>query len=279
MHLFRKIFLHLFLVTIQSIQAYGNYFDSLETNEQLLLLDSVCNSFNIKECCDTTLGTCLTLKPECSIAHRMYNFVSWLILKNDPFEKCMNQLNKRYISFFGPDTFSLKPAVLPSAGNPASPITVTVYISASCPLCKKVCIPLYMAVSKDGPLYQRARLVLKPFTTRAGDLALMAANAQGEFWKFYLSLENEHRRLDTRILMQKAKKLALDLELFEKHIYEQTFAKELMEIRNEAVTNGVTISPTLFINNRRYQSYKDPQWVIDAVDYEYFEHIQKVKKK
>lgn len=275
MQLLKPFVLLLCLVSIQPIHAYGNYFDSLKTDEQLLLLDSVVNSFVIPECCDTTLGKCLTIKPGCSIATRFYNFTSWLIMKNDPYDKCLKQLDKRYTSFFSPDTFTLAPGPLPAAGDAASPITITVYISASCPLCKKVSIPLHMAVSEGGPLAQRAKLYLKPFTTRAGDLALMAANAQGKFWEFFLSLENENRRLDTRILLKKAKKSGLDLELFEKHIYEQTFEKKLKEIQNEAVSNGVTISPTLFINNRRYQSYKDPQWIIDAVEYEYYERTMK----
>jgi protein-disulfide isomerase len=37
----------------------------------------------------------------------------------------------------------------------------------------------------------------------------------------------------------------------------------------EAVRNGVTIAPTLFINGKRYHSYKDPQWVVDAALWEY----------
>jgi glutaredoxin len=263
------------LIHTQSAQAYGNYFDSLKTDEQLLRLDSVMNSFVVTECCDTTLGGCLTLKPDCSIAHRLYNFTSWLIMKNDSYKKCIEQLDKRYQSFFGPDTFSCSPSIIPSAGDTSSPVLITAYISASCPLCKKVCIPLHMAVTRNGPLFHIAKLSLKPIAAQSGDLALMAANAQGKFWEFFLALENEKRRLDEHILMKTAKHLGLDLETFEKHLYEQKYIKELNRFRQEAVDNGASITPTLFINNRRYQSYKDPQWVIDAVEYDYYERKTK----
>jgi hypothetical protein len=29
------------------------------------------------------------------------------------------------------------------------------------------------------------------------------------------------------------------------------------------------MTPTFFINGKRYRSYKDPQWVVDAALYEY----------
>ena len=268
MDIFRKVVLLLCLITIQSARAYGNYFDSLTTDAQILLLDSVINTFIIKECCDTALGPCLSVKPKCTIANRFYNFTSWLIMKNEPFEKCITQLNKRYQSFFDPDTFSFSPTILPPAGDTASPITITAYVNASCNLCKKVCIPLHMAVT-EGPIIGKAKLQLKPATMQIGDRAFMAAAKMGKFWEFFLSLEKIKRRLDENILIIKARKVGLDKTLFEKYLYDEKIKAELQKMRKEALSNGVEISPTLFINNRRYQSYKDPQWVIDAVEYEY----------
>jgi hypothetical protein len=37
----------------------------------------------------------------------------------------------------------------------------------------------------------------------------------------------------------------------------------------EGESNGVTVTPTAFINNKRYRSYKDPKWIVDAALYEY----------
>lgn len=102
-----------------------------------------------------------------------------------------------------------------------------------------------------------------------GDRAFMAAAKMGKFWEFFLSLEKVKRRLDEKILPSKARKVGLDITLFEKYLYDEKIKAGLQRMREEALSNGVEISPTLFINNRRYQSYKDPQWVIDAVEYEY----------
>lgn len=127
---------------------------------------------------------------------------------------------------------------------------------------------MYMAVT-NGPIKGMAILNLKTMTTGIGDMALLAAEAQGKFWEYFLSLEKEDRRLNERILISKAKKVGLDIDKFKYMLYEDRIREKLKKSREEAIKNNVQISPTLFVNNRRYRSYKDPQWVIDLVEYEY----------
>lgn len=274
MKLLTNTILLLLFQTAQYTYAYGNYFDSISTNSQIILLDSVINNFHIEKCCHSSLGKCLNAKSPCSIAPRFYNFGCWLIIRENSYNKIMLQLNKRYSSFFGPDTFHIDAPFLPPAGDTSAPIIITAYISASCPLCKKVCIPLYRAVT-EGPIAGKAVLYLKPVLTDIGGMALMAAKELGGFWNYYLSLEKEKRRLNEKIILSKAKKVGLNKKQFKKLLDDEKLNAELVKSRNEALTNGVDITPTLFINNRRYRSYKDPQWVIDAVEYEYDMNVKK----
>ena len=264
-----RIILLLCLLYANEIAAGGNYADSLSTNEQRRLLDSVVTTFVITECCDTTLGACMTITPVCPIAPRFYTFAAWLVFKKEPYEKCMKQLDKRYESFFGPDTFTIAPNSIPAAGSPQSPVVITAYVSASCPLCKKICVPLYQSVSAGGILAGKAQLSLKPTTTGIGDKALMAAHAQGKFWEYFLSLEKEKRRLDKHIVIRKANRLNADMKQFERNLTNNKLEEDLTQNRAEAIANGVSITPTFFIGTRRYQSYKDPQWIIDAIEYAY----------
>lgn len=189
-------------------------------------------------------------------------------MRENNYNEITLQLDKRYKSFFGPDTFTIAPSIIPPTGDTAAPIVITAYISASCNLCKKVCIPLHMAVT-EGPIMGMAKLQLKPSTTHTGDMALLAAAKMGKFWEFFLSLEKVKRRLDEKFLLKNAEKLGLNRWAFENFLYDDKLRAELKTMQKEAVSNGVEISPTLFINNRRYQSYKNPQWVIDVVEYEY----------
>ncbi len=258
----------LLILTTTTTYSFINYSDSVTTDSRLLLLDSVITNYRIVKCCNSTIEKCIINKPACSIAPRFYNFTCWLIMREDNYDAITLQLDKRYISFFGPDTFSIASSYIPPAGDAAAPIVITAYISASCNLCKKVCIPLHMAVT-EGPVKGMAMLRLKPSTVHIGDRAFMAAAKMGKFWEFFLSLENVKKRLDEKFLIKKAKKLGLNTALFEKYLYDEKLIAELKNIQEEALSNGAKISPTLFINNRRYQSYKNPQWIIDVVEYEY----------
>ena len=258
----------LLILTTTTIYSFINYSDSITTDSQLILLDSVITHYHIVKCCNSTIEKCIRTKPVCSIAPRFYNFTCWLIMREDKYDEILLQLDKRYKSYFGPDTFSIASSFLPPAGDTAAPVVITAYISASCNLCKKVCIPLHMAVT-EGPIAGKAILQLKPSTLQIGDRAFIAAAKMGKSWEFFLSLEKVKRRLDEKTLISKARKVGLDTTLFKKYLYDEKVKAWLQKMRDEALSNGVEISPTLFINHRRYQSYKDPQWVIDAVEYEY----------
>lgn len=260
-----KITTLILLISFQTIFSYGDYFDSLKTDRQLVLLDSVINGYVIDDCCDTTLVACLTLKPNCIIASRFYNFASWMIMKDNSYDKSIKQLRKRYLSLYDTTKCFIKQNPIELAGDKASPNIITIYVSATCPLCKKVSIPLYMCVQDNTILGGKATLSLKPITTGVGDRALMAANEQGRFWDYFLSLEKVKKRIDEKLVFSKAKKLNLNMEQFEKALTNSNYIKILKKNREEAWRNGASITPTLYINDRRYQSYKDPQWVVDAV--------------
>lgn len=268
------LFAYILCLIIDTSSALSiNYADSLTTTDHLQLLDSIAYSFTLDNCCDTTIGACIELKPACTQAPRFLDFISWMILRGHQQEKIIKELEKRVVSFFGPDTFLVNSS-LPLAGAQDAPVIISSYISASCPRCKKVCIPLYLAVT-DGPLYQLAKLQLIPATVSFGNMALLAAHEQGKFWDFFLKLEGEKRRLNERILMSKARKLGLNTKQFKRALYNNQYKKVLTQSRNKARNNGVTITPTLFINKRRYRSYKNPQWIIDAVEYEVTRELDK----
>jgi len=267
-----QIILFALIQTAQPHISITLYRDSLKTKTHLALRDSITNAFFIDYCCGSALASCLEKNPPCPIALRLDNFACWLILRNTPCDTILLQLGKSYASFFGPDTFRIAPSRLPPAGDSAAPVVITAYISASCNLCKKICLPLYRAVTQ-GTLAGKARLQLKPATLHTRDMALLAAEKQGKFWEFFLSLEDVKRRLDEKFLLEKAKKVGCNVDRFQKEMHNPKLEKILQENKHEALANGVEISPTLFINNRRYWRNKDPQWVIDAAQFEYEKRV------
>lgn len=144
----KRITLFLLFLIIKTSLPFINYSDSITTDSQLILLDSVITNYHIVKCCNSTIEKCIRTKPVCSIAPRFYNFTCWLIMREDKYDEIILQLDKRYKSYFGPDTFTITPSFLHPAGDTAAPVVITAYINASCNLCKKVCIPLHMAVTE-----------------------------------------------------------------------------------------------------------------------------------
>ncbi|MFW5960226.1 MAG: DsbA family protein, partial [Chitinivibrionales bacterium] len=53
-------------------------------------------------------------------------------------------------------------------------------------------------------------------------------------------------------------------------LIESSGVKDLLDSSSaEARRNRVKVTPTFFINGKRYRSYKDPEWVVDAALFEY----------
>ncbi|MBN1982218.1 MAG: thioredoxin domain-containing protein [Chitinivibrionales bacterium] len=274
-----RIIVHLMLFVVQSVcifQPQGGglpYYDSLlnETKKSLrnqsmkILLDSVTRTFTLDGCCRMTLQGCFEQKPDCSIGQRFTNHAAWLVLYKLPYDTIMRLMQDRYNSLVTNDTVKIAESFLATAGSPQAPFTITAYMSVSCPRCKRVCIPLYHAVTQ-GRLRGIAKLRMKPFSSGADDLVLLAAQKCNGWWPLYLSLEQETGRLDQQRLITKAHTARLDTTSLKKFLSQDTLRLIQKEYKREGVKNGVSVTPTFFINNRRYVSSIHPDWIIDAIE-------------
>ena len=152
---------------------------------------------------------------------------------------------------------------------------ITAYASGSCSLCKRIVRELHASVTA-GPLKGKAFLCVKPFTMGIADCALLAAQNQNRFWDYFLALSQVKERLSQVQLLRIADSLGLKKKVFWHDMNDASVKELLTRSANEARKNGVTVTPTFFINNCRYRSYKDSQWVIDAAEYR-FEILRKNK--
>ncbi len=245
-----------------------NYIDSLKHDDHLLRFDSINTNFPLNLDCGKTIEECSNNKPESTLPLRLQNFTAWLILRNKSDDSIYKQLNKRVLSFFPLDTCRFTKPLIKPTGIPGSPVKLIAYVKASCSLCKRVVIPMHMAVNSEV-LKGIATLEIRPMMDSPGNRALLAAEKQGKGWDFFLALEEEDRRLDITIINEIIKSIGLDLSKFERDYNSLEITNKLLDLREEATANGFNTAPTLYINNRRYQSYKDPKWLIDAIEYKY----------
>jgi protein-disulfide isomerase len=157
--------------------------------------------------------------------------------------------------------------LLEHAGSASAPVTMVIYISGTCPMCKRVIDEMHKEVTA-GALRDKARLVVKLFTTNTVDKTLLAANEYGKFWPFVAELAQVKQRITTDDLMRIILKLGIPAAKMAELSESRAVGEKAETSRAEALRNGVKETPAVFINGHRYEGYKHPAWLIDAVDYE-----------
>jgi Thioredoxin len=240
---------------------------SVLTASQQKLLDSLMSSLRIPSCDSLSLAEGLRRKPPCPVAEYLAPFARWLATKGKTFDESMKDCAARRDGMDTGERFPIDLTSVPIAGDETAPVTIVVYISAMCPLCKYLTSDIYREVT-SGALKGKARLLAKPFTAGVGDRALLAAAHYGKYWDYITALQNIKMRPDGPILLRVADSLGMPKDAFEKLLADTSIMQNLATFRKEGERIGVTVTPTFFIGGKRYRSYKDPQWVVDAALYE-----------
>lgn len=238
------------------------------------LVDSLLNNFMIESCAggaNVPLKQCAEQKPKSPVAPRLITFLKWVDstgrISND---KIVEALLDRYKTFAAPVYANvLKTHGWPVDGDPNSPVTITMYFSATCPTCKTTYTVFHEAVTK-GSLKGKAKLVSKPFSNTPQNKALIAAHRLNKFSEFMQGLAKKGGRVDENLVYAIADSLKMDKNIFKKLIEEDPeITRALEESTHEGRANGVELVPTIFMNGRRYNSSLDARWIIDAALYTY----------
>jgi hypothetical protein len=229
------------------------------------------DGFIIKECGTLSVPECSQRHKECAIAHRLDRFIRWIdtLGRNDV--SCSTrvaQLKARYENLKDTTRSPIDMSEVRCVGTGDAPVIILLYISASCPLCKKVFRELHKEVTA-GNLCGIAKLGIKVFSDRPKDVALLAAGRFDKQSDLLLSLAEVKERLSIKIIMQKAHEIGIPDSAFTALVQDSACIRAARVSALEGVKNGVTVTPTVFINNKRYRSYKDPPWIVDAALFEY----------
>ena len=240
--------------------------DGLTTNQHALL-DSVISTFHIEHCCGTSLKACVG-ENTCSIANRMHAFSLWLIEQDYGYSKIMEQMEKRYAGFMATKRHDITTANLPWAGSSAAPVRITAYISSTCNLCKHIVGALYDSIT-EGSLMGKAKLMAIPFGSGIGDVALYAAHSEGKFWQLFEAMRERKIRYKEDDIISMALGIGIQEKTIRNLLKRGEFQQMVARARADGTRNDVEVTPTFFINEKRYSSFKDPLWVIDAALAEY----------
>lgn len=156
-------------------------------------------------------------------------------------------------------------------GPANAPVTLVQYGDFECPYCGD----LYPVVRRlQNRLGKRLRLVFRHFplteqhhrAEKAAEAAEAAA-AQGEayFWQMHDCLYEHQNALTRDDLESYAAELGLDIERFVQELDAGTYENRVREDILSAENNGVTGTPTFFINGERYDGALDFDALLAAI--------------
>ena len=155
-----------------------------------------------------------------------------------------------------------------AVGDPDAPITIVEYGDYECPDCLNF-VPIIRKVRER--LGARLRFVFRhfprsnihPHASFAAEVAEAAAD-QGKFWEMHEALFAHQKELGDLDLTHLALTLGLELYRFESSRGSDRHRRRINDDYQSGIRSGVSKTPTLFINDRRYDGPIDVESIVAA---------------
>ena len=97
-------------------------------------------------------------------------------------------------------------------------------------------------------------------------VAAECAGLQNKFWEMYDALFEHPAALEERHLLSYARRLALDVDKFERSFRNETMLGRIKADFSGGVRSGVDGTPALFINGERYEDVIEEEALVAAID-------------
>lgn len=157
----------------------------------------------------------------------------------------------------------------PVLGLPSASATLVEYGDYECPYCRRL-HPIIQEIMRrtEGLRFVYRHFPISkvhPYAARAAEAA-EAASAQGRFWELHDVLFEQDQPLDDERLARSARKAGLDMERYTREMAESVHAGKVSEDFMAALYgDGVTGTPTLYLNNVRLSNIQNLEALLQAV--------------
>ncbi len=148
------------------------------------------------------------------------------------------------------------------ARGPLGAVTLVEYMDYQCPFCQAA-HPVIERVLKA--LEPRVRFVVRPFPVfslhpraEKAALAAEAAGRQGKFWEMHQRLFEARGALGDDELSRYARELGLEEDRFQRDMKDPALLEKIKREKMLGVRSGVNGTPTLYINEVRYEGEVGP---------------------
>ena len=159
-----------------------------------------------------------------------------------------------------PNRVEIRTLSSPSLGPVDAPVTLVEFSDFQCPYCARLA-PVVKKIAGEYP--GRVRVVFRQFPLRsihahaqkAAEASLCAFD-QGRFWEMHDALFEDIKKLESKDLKARARKLNLDLESFSQCLESGKYAATVQQDLEDGMVAGVSGTPAVFINGRTLKGSK-----------------------
>src|SRR5258708_29160070 len=165
-------------------------------------------------------------------------------------------------------------------GNaPGGVVSILVYGDYLCPYCRRL---RHVLARLRQALGERLAYVSRQFPKERAHpgatvirRAAEAAAKQGRFWEMHDLLYEQEPPLTEAHAFEFAKKLGLDIERFRRDLDAEEIRNRVEEDLSEGKRNGVTGTPTLFVDGMRYDGAWDFYSMLEALERPVAQRVQR----
>jgi len=204
-----------------------------------------------------SLAQCVKENRSCKQCLPAANFLVKQVRRGRP----RAQIEAAYRARFSPDAVqNVELADSPAKGPTGAPVLIVEFADFECPHCA-VTRPMLDELFKryDGQIrfvYKNFPLGMHQFAEKAAR-ASIAAHKQNKFWEMEVALFENQANLQPPAIEQLAKTVGLDLPRFMKDWESEAVADSVARDRKQGERLGLTGTPTIFINGRKFESAGD----------------------
>ncbi|MBO4350791.1 MAG: thioredoxin domain-containing protein [Proteobacteria bacterium] len=267
-------FIATFLWVCISGQAYAQTpkCDAL-TAENKSIAQSALQEIKSYGCCTDSVASCLAKKDDaCKLPGLLADDICSQISKGKKLADIKEALTQR-TKTMSPDakihSIDIKPEHL--WGNPDAKVVLSVYLCGRCPYCSRH-VPQLIHTLENSPLKDKIAVNLKYFPIKAHDnstpaaLAIEAAARMGKAWPYLIKSYENFDAFTLNKIMDWGKELGLDIEQMKTFMKDPEVRKSVADSKKEGLINGVTTTPTLFLNGRRIEGNFDVDTIMSMLE-------------
>jgi protein-disulfide isomerase len=253
--------------------AQSSKCENLDPKAQTIVQQSL-DQIHAYGCCTDSISACLKKADTCQTAVFLADEVCRLASKGRNAEEIKDAINLRHKAM-DPEAKVYSIAVMPEHiwGNPDSKVILSVYLCGRCPYCSRH-VPLLIRTLEKTNFKDQVAINLRYFPIKAHEnstpaaLAIEAAAQMNNAWAYLLKSYENFDAFTLSQIHTWVKEIGMNDDKFSELMKDASTRSTVAASKKEGLVNGVTTTPTFFINGRRIEGKFDVDSIISMVEEE-----------